>query len=49
LLYTFSTPLVRGSASTKRSTHSSSSATMKNQKRPNEGMRVWGGGVPSSS
>ena len=41
LLYTFSTPLVRGSASTKRSTHSSS-ATMNNQKRPNEGMGVWG-------
>ena len=41
LLYTFSTPLVRGSASTKRSKHPPL-ATVKNQKRPNEGMRFWG-------
>ena len=38
LLYTFSTPLVRGSGASKRATQSTS-ATMKSQRRPNEGMR----------
>ena len=41
LLYTFSTPLVRGSAAAKRATQSTS-VSMKSQRRPNEGMPGFG-------
>jgi hypothetical protein len=42
-LYTFSTPLVRGSRGTRKATQSSS-ATMRSQRKPNEGTRgAWEG------
>jgi hypothetical protein len=45
LLYTFSTPLVRGSRGTRKATQSSS-ATMRSQRKPNEGTRgAWEGVV----